>query len=282
MEHRELPERVLVTGADGKIGSAVVAELLDRGTAVTALSPVWTRPCAADRVITGDATAEAAVDEALNDVTAVIHLAAIPHPDHDTPYRVYRTNTDATFNVLAQAGQRGVGRAVVASSINASGIPMNRHEEVLPAYVPLDEDLPAALDDWYSLSKRSDELTARMAASRWGTDIVAIRYPGVMHADEIAGVAAGAGRAQAKEGWSFIELGDAVEATILGLTAPFRGAHVVGIAAENTYMSRDTEDLLDEFLPTVPRRRRFPGRRGLVDTSRAREVLGFRPRHNLD
>ena len=244
MEHGELPGRILVTGADGKIGRALVAELLRRGAAITALSPGWQHPCPADRTITGDA------------------------------------NTGATFTVLAQAGQRGISRAVVASSINASGIPMNRHG-ILPAYVPIDEALPSALDDWYSLSKQSDELTVRMAASRWGMDIVAIRYPGVLYAEEISAVAAAAGAQNAREGWAFIELEDAVEATIRGLTAPLTGAHVVGIAADTTYMDRDTEDLLDEFLPTVPRRWPFPGRSGLVDTSRARDLLGFLPRHKL-
>jgi len=156
---------VLVTGADGKIGRAVVDDLLARGIAVTALSLGWSRPSPADRVITGDATDEADIAGALADVDGVVHMAAIAHRDLAPPYEVFRTNTDATFNVLAQAGERGIRRAVIASSINAFGVPMHR-ERLLPAYFPIDEDIPYALDDWYSLSKRCDELTAEMAASR--------------------------------------------------------------------------------------------------------------------
>ena len=278
-EQQTLPRRVLVTGADGKIGRAVVADLRARGAFVTALSPQWHAPTEADRVVTGDATAEADIQHAMADVTAVVHLGALAHPDHGSPYEVYRTNTDATFNVLAQAGQRGIARAVIASSINAFGVPLNHHD-VLPAYFPIDEDIPALLDDWYSLSKRSDELTAQMAASRWGMTIVAIRYPAVLTESERVELARHAGLQQAREGWSYIDLRDAVEATVRALVAPVDGATVVSIAAETTYMDRDTEDLLAQYAPTVPRRRAFPGRSGLVDTTRARKLLGFEPRHH--
>jgi len=130
-------QRVLVTGADGKIGRTVVDDLIGRGLAVTALSLSWSAPSAADRVVTGDATDEADVAGALGDVDAVVHLAAIAHRDLAPPYEVFRTNTDATFNVLAQAGERGIRRAVIASSINAFGVPMHR-ERMLQAYFPID------------------------------------------------------------------------------------------------------------------------------------------------
>ena len=271
-------ERVLVTGADGKIGRAVVSQLVQSGVSVTGLSPHWRQTSAADRTVTGDITNEADVAEALEGADAVIHLGALAHPRLGTPYEVYRTNTDGTFNVLAQAGQRSIGRAVIASSINAFGVPMN-HREVLPAYFPIDEDIPAQLDDPYSLSKRSDELTAQMAASRWGMTVVALRYPFVLTASEVAELAQKDAARGVREGWSYLDLRDAVDVTIRSLTAQVRGAVVVGLAAPTTYMARETEDLLAEYAPEVARRGAFPGRTGLIDTTRAHRLLGFTATH---
>ena len=73
---------------------------------------------------------------------------------------MYATNTTATWAVLSLAGEQGVRRAVLASSINAFGVPMNPHD-VHPAYYPLDEDVPADVADAYSLSKQADEAAAR-------------------------------------------------------------------------------------------------------------------------
>lgn len=280
-----LPQRVLVTGADGKIGRPVVDALTDAGVHVTALSPSWARAPRADRVVTGDATVEADVATALADVDAVVHLAAIAHRDLGRPYDVYRTNTGATFNVLVQAAERGVRRAVIASSINATGIPMSHHD-VLPAYYPIDEDLPGQVDDWYSLSKRSDELTASMVASHWGTTVVSLRFPHVdtwhelrRHAERAARHLGGA--QQVREGWSYLDLRDAIGVVLAALTAPVSGALVVGVAAADTLLDLDSAELLDSYAPEVPRRRAIAGRTSLVDTTRAGTALGFTARYSV-
>lgn len=157
-------------------------------------------------------------------------MAAIAHRDLAPPYEVFRTNTDATFNVLAQAGARGIERAVIASSINAFGVPMHR-ERMLPAYFPIDEQIPYALDDWYSLSKRCDELTAEMAASHWDMTVVALRFPFVGTPEQVRRHAAEINHQQIREGWSYVDLRDAVEIVHASLVAPLSGAHVVGVSA---------------------------------------------------
>jgi nucleoside-diphosphate-sugar epimerase len=275
------PARVLVTGADGKIGRVVVESLVGRGIAVTGLSREWAGPSPADRAITGDATDEADVARALEDVDAVVHLAAIAHRDLAPPYDVYRTNTDATFNVLAQAGARGITRAVIASSINAFGVPMNR-KPMRPAYFPIDEEIPTALDDWYSLSKRSDELTAEMAASRWDMTIVALRFPFVGTTEQVRRHARAATDQQIREGWSYLDLRDAAGAILASLTAPLTGAHVVALSAPDTFRPEATRDLLARYAPEVPLRCPVPGRTALIDTTRAQRLLGFTARHRLD
>ncbi len=277
------PERVLVTGAAGEIGTATTAYLTEHGIAVTALSLAGPFPPGADRVVVGDATSPADVASAMEGVEAVVHLAAIPHPTLGTPYAVYRTNVTATFNVLAEAGGRGVRRAVIASSINAFGVPMNSHR-VMPAYYPIDEEIPVDIEDAYSLSKFSDEATSRMAWRRWGMDVVAFRFPLVKDDPVLRETAARYRDDPAhavREGWSYLDTRDAARAIHLALTVPLHGPHVVGVSASDTLMDGPTAQLLAEHAPGVPLRRPIDGHDSAIDTTRASELLGFRPRHSI-
>ncbi|MDX6258858.1 MAG: hypothetical protein QOH84_546 [Kribbellaceae bacterium] len=276
--------RVLVTGAAGRIGSVATRHLTELGALVTALTIVEDDSLKADRIVIGDTRSEDDVAKALEGADAVVHLAALAHRDAGTPYDVYTGNVVSTFNVLAQAGALGVKRAVVASSINAYGVPMNLHD-VLPAYFPLDEKIPADVADWYSLSKQNDENTCRMAWRHWGIDVVAFRFPHVnspdmlqrqsdrLAADPASGV---------REAWSYLDTRDAAYAIELGLTATLSGAHTFFAAAGTTNAPYETEALLDAFAPHVPRLRRFVGREVPIDLTAVRTVLGFQARHELD
>ncbi|MEU4390012.1 NAD(P)-dependent oxidoreductase [Kribbella sp. NPDC023855] len=276
--------RVLVTGAAGRIGSVVTRHLSELGALVTALTIVEDDGLKADRIVIGDTRSEADVAMALEDVDAVVHLAALPHPGAGTPYEVYSTNVVSTFNVLAQAGALGIKRAVVASSINAFGVPFNP-DDIRPAYYPLDEKIPADVADWYSLSKQNDENTCRMAWRRWGIDVVAFRFPHVnspealqrqsdwLKEDPAGGV---------REAWAYLDTRDAAYAIELGLTASLSGAHTLFVAAGTTSTPYETEALLDAFAPGVPRLRRFAGREVPIDLTAARTVLGFQARHELE
>jgi nucleoside-diphosphate-sugar epimerase len=277
------PGRVLVTGAAGNIGSATTRYLVEQGIAVTALSMAGPFPPEADRTVLADATSPEAFALALEDVDAVVHLAAIPHPNLGTPYEVFRTNVLSTFAALSEAGERGVRRAVIASSINALGFPMNRHRP-LPAYFPLDEDMPTDPEDAYSLSKLVDETSIRMASSRWGMDIVALRFPFVgdderlgQHAARVRSDPAG----YMREGWSYLHSHDAARAIHLALTAPVSGTEVIALAAADTFLDEPTADLIGRFAPGVPLRRAIPGRSSAIDTTLAETILGFVPEHSI-
>ncbi|GAA3341283.1 NAD(P)-dependent oxidoreductase [Curtobacterium pusillum] len=279
-----VPRRVLVTGASGGIGAVTTAHLASHGIAVTALDRHGVLPAEADRHVRADATDPAAVGAALEDADAVVHLAAIPHPTLGPPWEVFSTNVTATFAVLSEAGARGIRRAVIASSVNASGVPFNPRR-VLPAYYPIDEDLPVDLGDPYSLSKSVDESSARTAHRMWGIDVVAFRFPLVKDHETLVAAAAHAARdpgATVREGWSYLDVRDAARAVHAALVAPIEGAHVVGLAAPDTLLPGPTEELLARWAPGVPIRSPLPGRAAAVDTSRAELLLGFRPEHTLE
>lgn len=273
--------RVLVTGAAGRIGLVTTRHLTELGTRVTALTNVEDDGLKADRIVIGDTRSEADVAKALEGVDVVVHLAALAHPDSGTPYDVYTINVVSTFNVLAQAAALGIERAVIASSINAFGVPFNP-ADIRPAYYPLDEKIPADVADWYSLSKQNDENTARMVWRRWGMDVVCLRFPHVNTPDVMERIAAGDPAGGVREAWSYLDTRDAAYAIELGLTATLSGAHTFFVTAGTTNAPYETEALLDAYAPGVPRLRRFVGREVPIDLTAARTVLGFQARHELD
>jgi nucleoside-diphosphate-sugar epimerase len=274
-----LPDHVLVTGAAGLLGRAVVRHLRDLGVGVTAMLHRH-GDIEADRVVVGDMTDVGFVRSAVDGADAVVHCAALKAPMMGTPEAVFCGNVTGTFTVLEQAAQAGVRRAVVSSSYSVLGLtfaPEMRH----PAYLPIDEEVPLQVEDPYAHSKQVDELSSDLAWKRHGMTVVALRLPFLGGIDdtiraraERVAIDPGFGTA-AREFWSYLETRDAARASVLGLTEPPAGCHVVSVAAPNTLAPYPTEQLLAAYHPDVPRRSSFPGRTAPFDLSRARDVLNF-------
>jgi len=133
------------------------------------------------------------------------------------------------------------------------------------------------------LSKQVDEATGEMMARRYGMTVVALRYPFVGGFGDRLTTMAQTLRADPAPGatflWAYLEDRDAATVACLALTAPLRGYQLFTVAAPDILHHRGTEELLDEYLPGVPRRRPLPGRTTPWDISAATEVLGFRPEH---
>ncbi|MFE2035114.1 NAD-dependent epimerase/dehydratase family protein [Streptomyces scopuliridis] len=278
--------RVMVTGAAGRIGRAVLALLAERGIETNALVLEDPGDLTARLVITGDAADPKTVRAALDGADAVIHLAAIPSPLHHGAGEVFGGNTLATFTVLEEAGRGGIRRAALASSFGVTGLPWTDEPHPHPAYLPVDEAMPAQVADAYGLSKQTDELTARTMARRHHMSVICLRYPFVGGIDErlraradqlTADPAAGA-----RELWTYLEVRDAARAALLALGVPGPGAHTVHLCAPETLVPFPTEELLRRYHPATPLRRPLPGRTAPIDTTAARRLLGFTARHLLD
>ncbi|MEV0096801.1 NAD(P)-dependent oxidoreductase [Streptomyces sp. NPDC050738] len=278
--------RVMVTGAAGRIGRAVLALLAEHGIEANALVLADPGDLAARLVIEGDAAEEKSVRAALDGADAVIHLAAIPTPERNTPAEVFTTNTRATFTVLEEAGQAGVRHVALASSWGVTGLPWTSVEDPHPAYVPVDEAMPSQVEDAYGLSKQADELTARMMARRHGMSVVCLRYPFVGGFDERLRTYAARLTAEpalgARDLWTYLEVQDAARAALLALDVTLPGAHTVHLCAPEIIVPYETEDLLRRFHPTTRLLRPLPGRTAPVDLTTARRLLGFTARNLLD
>jgi nucleoside-diphosphate-sugar epimerase len=154
---------VAVTGGSGKLGRAVVGELLDHGYDVVNLDAVAPREprCPFTRVDLTDfgqaVEALTASDGGLPEVDAVVHLAAVPGPHVATRAATFHNNIRCTYNVFAAARATGVRNVVWASSETLLGLPF---DTTPPPYLPVDEEYPARPDTMYALSKHLEEQMA--------------------------------------------------------------------------------------------------------------------------
>jgi uncharacterized protein YbjT (DUF2867 family) len=125
--------KILVTGADGFVGSHVILELLDGGHGVVGLvrsaaaaERVGGRldPAVRGRVETriGDVTDPPSLSAALGSVDAVVHLAAIPR-DWNGGRDLARVNTDGTANLVAAMTAAGVRRLVHLGALGVADDP---------------------------------------------------------------------------------------------------------------------------------------------------------------
>jgi nucleoside-diphosphate-sugar epimerase len=273
--------RVLVTGAAGLVGTAVLDLLTARGRSVTALVLEPAAGLKADRVVVGDAGDPAVVDEALRDVTDVIHLAAIPNPTNDPGEVVFGQNTRATFTVLDRAGQAGIRRAAIASSYAICGLPFARTPLTMP-YLPIDTGLPLQITDPYALSKQVDEATAAMVHRQYGMSVVSLRLPFVGTASgrlaSTATMFVDSPERGAADVWSYLDDRDAARAFLSALHPDITGNHVIYVAAPETLAPQPTDWLLETFHPGVPRPS-FPGRTVPIDLRPAASLLKFEAQH---
>lgn len=167
--------RVLVTGANGFVGRALVEELLKRGESVTAaVRRGATFPPGVRLVRVGDLGPMTNWSEALADCAVVVHCAARVHlmPDDsaDALAAHWLANVEGTECLARQAAMAGVCRFILLSSIKVNG------ERTQPDNPFSERDQPAPVDS-YGRSKASAEERLRIVAKKSGFEVVVIRPP---------------------------------------------------------------------------------------------------------
>ena len=162
---------VLVTGADGFIGSHLVEALVRQGYKVRAFTLYnsfnlwgWLDYCGPDvkghfEVFAGDIRDPHGVKEAMMGCDAVLHLAAliaIPFSYH-SPGTYVDTNIKGTLNVLQAARELGVARVIHTSTSEVYGT---------ARFVPITEEHPLQGQSPYSATKiAADQLAYSFYAS---------------------------------------------------------------------------------------------------------------------
>ncbi len=181
--------RIAVTGGSGKLGRAVVADLLGHGYEVVNLdlvpSPDPRAPFIRIDLTDFGQTVQAltAVDSRHDGVDGVVHLAAIPGPGMAPNATLLANNVLSTYNVFAAARLAGIRNVVWASSETVLGLPF----DIPPPYIPIDEDYRVRPETTYSLGKALDEEMAHHFC-RWDPELkmIGLRFSNVMEAADYA------------------------------------------------------------------------------------------------
>lgn len=167
--------RVLITGATGFVGTALISRLRNDSHFRVRASSRRISPAVdgVEFVVVQDCASHA-VRPALNGVDTVIHLAARVHVMREAstdPLAQFRLVNTAGTDVLAtQAARAGVRRFVYLSSIKVNG------EKTFPGRPFTERDKPAPIDA-YGISKFEAELALQKIARETGMEVVVIRPP---------------------------------------------------------------------------------------------------------
>lgn len=172
--------KILITGADGFIGSHLTEALVRAGYAVRAFvlynsfnSWGWLDHCGEDvkgkfEVFAGDVRDPYGVRTAMKGCDTVLHLAAliaIPYSYH-SPDTYVDTNIKGTLNVVQAARDLGVAKMVHTSTSEVYGT---------AKFVPITEDHPLQGQSPYSASKIGADQIAMSFCTSFGTPVSIIR-----------------------------------------------------------------------------------------------------------
>lgn len=280
--------RVLVTGASGFIGRAVVGRMLAAGHHVRVLTHTTHGLDGLDST-RADLRDRASLRPALAGVEAIVHLAAAARvrESFERPLHYYEVNTGGTVNLLAAAD--GPLRVVFVSTGTVYGAPLAQ---------PITEDCPRAPLNPYAASKAAAEDVVAWTARSGAIGAATLRVFNAAGGDDRDGTrvitravdAAAGGPALTVFGdgtavRDFVHLEDIAAAAVLALERTRVGRHDVFNVGATAATVRDVIESVERVtgrpVPVV----RAPAHEGEVaelraDTTRLRSVLGWEPKRS--
>lgn len=294
----------LVTGGAGFIGSHIAAGLIERGARVRIVDDLSTGHLENVEEIGGDVdfvrgslTDEALLRRALEGVELVFHEAAIPSVPRsvENPRETHEACVNATFSLLLTARERGVRRVVYAASSSAYG-----DQPTLPKVEAMAPDPLSP----YAVAKLVGEYYCQVFMRTYGLETVALRYFNIYGPRQdpssqysgvisrfISALASGATPVIYGDGEQtrdFTYVSNAVDANLLAAESTRALGQVINVA-------NGRQTTLNELLAVLKKltgrgeagaeyRETRVGdvRHSLADITRARELLGYEPRVQLE
>lgn len=281
--------KILVTGAAGRLGSLLCADLLEAGHEVLGVD----RVPAPDRSLPidfHDLRDEFACLRLAKGMDAVVHLGNHTRSEFETFPIVYGENCVTNANVFNAAEAGGARCVVFASSIQAiSGsrrIMDDGKKSCLP-YLPLDSDVPPCPGNSYGLSKVAGEELLKHYVEEVGLKAgFAIRFPALIRSmKKLTEYLDGRTLHRRErpfhnpdEAFLMLWLKDASDLIRMCIESGVEGYHCYLAAADEPYLYKlSAEEIAREYLPEVPWKIPASESKGLCDTSRITREIGWRP-----
>ncbi len=270
--------RVLITGPTGAVGPHVIAALETHHELVLFARRAIETP---HPVVRGDLLSADKCERAVEDVDAVVHLAANSEPAPEA----FEVNMLGTYHLLEAARKHGVDRFIFASTNCVYGhcFPITERAFPLEA-LPIDETHTCVPEDNYGLSKVLDERMLALYFRTWGIRSAALRLNWVWGPEEIAWRQAQGALDAAKHApyfWAYVDARDAAQAFRLALDAPdLPGCGEYNISAADHFAEEQSGDLLERFYPGVPVGTPMAGRASFISWEAAQTAFQYRPNYS--
>ena len=300
--------RILVTGGSGRIGYYVLHDLLSAGHEVSSFGR--SKPIVEGvTFVKGDITDIERMKQVCPGYDAIVHLAAVAAPRLGTTEHLMQVNVMGTLNLLEAAVQAGVGKVVFASSGAATGFSFQKYQ-IVPQYLPLDEEHPAAPQDTYGLSKLLSELTLKRYTEYYGLQTISLRINNNWFLDRRSAgeaIKIGAFRYESIEElwsqrylenirdpeewqlagvpsprqllWAVTDARDAAQAFRLALENDSIEHEVFQINSSDTSSLMETRELIARYYPSVPLRAPLDRFASLISHDKATRLLGYQPQY---
>ena len=286
--------KVLVTGASGRLGPFVVAELEAAGHEMVLMSR--TRPESADRWpwVQGDITDyEACLRATDGGVEAIQHLAAQPNPvDHPQqrkqaeekgiPFdQTMRSNLMGTYYLLQAAVERAIGIFVMTGSNCALGHGYRISERPFPfRALPVDEEHPSDVEDSYSYSKLAGEELLASFTRAYGIRTYALRAAGISPRERREAMARNVAPVGGWSPWLWAWVGSEDVASahrLLMERATETEPHGVYFCnSDDTSVLEPSRELVERFRPDLlPLVRNLEGNASFFSNQKLRDAVGW-------
>lgn len=286
--------KICVTGGSGLIGTHVVDELLGFDYEVINFDIVEPKKNKAN-FIKGDMLNIDDCRKILKGVDAIIHLAAIPNPFNDPPEKIMYYNIMGTTNIFVAASELGIDKIIHTSTDSTYGF-WYRKQDFLPNYLPLDEEHPINTQDSYGLSKKIDEEIAANFARSHNIHSMCMRIPFITIPKVIMPLMIFYKISSYKEFvenpkllksgfWAYCDARDIAQAFRLGIegmiTRNFKKHEIFCICADDNITNVDSIELVRKYWSgSIPFKREIMGRESLMNNSKAKMMLGYKPKYS--
>jgi nucleoside-diphosphate-sugar epimerase len=287
--------KIFVTGGSGKAGKHLIPYLLKKGYSVVNadLTPLLidgvdninldvTKSGEVFNALSGYSNiAELKSGNGIKEFKAVIHLAAIPRilikPDNET----FRINTIGTYNVIEAATKLGIKKIIFASSETTYGFCFSEGNPI-PKWLPIEEDYETSPTDSYGLSKVLNEQTGKAFQKRTGIDIYALRIGNIIEPNEYQRFKEFCKnpRVRLRNLFNYIDARDLAQAIELCIKKDGLGYEVFNVTHNNNSVNLTTKEIIQEFFPNVPLKRKMDEYEAILSSKKIRTMLGFKPEHD--
>lgn len=251
--------KAFITGGTGFVGSHLVDALLEQGwedvRCLVRSDQKWLQ----DKNVTtikGDLHAIDAIQQGMQGVDVVFHLAAVVKAPSETAF--VRNNVDGTENVLRSAQKLGIPKIVILSSLAATGPSFSR---------PVTENDPLLPVSKYGESKKAMEEMIHKTA-RPEDSITILRPPAIYgpREDQIYGVFQAASKGifpiigdGKSTRISFVHVHDVVQGLLLAGKRLMSGIETYFISSEETYTWNEIKEATEQALARKVYKISIPG-----------------------